>query len=349
MTAAVTAERAAPPSSVEELLARSGQTALDLSGAGQSAWNDQVIETTGNVLGLAHWDGTLYLDSECILDPLRDMYEHAGEEQPVATLVRYRESLATLLHEQVHFLGPSGATQEAARGAFTQPGSRQLEEGVAEAWAQDHLDEFLDRLGIDKVAPGIQDVQVGGYYPAFVPAIRVLTADLEARGDLRSGELLDALNRQTAEGQLPLLVSVLYNSTRLPDLEPAGADTRHHLEAMLREGLTHLDSHELLPSGFAAARSRSTAGALLTHLHTEIHARESDYSPHPSACDLPAPAPVPQSPTTTARLIPHPMHTALTGLAPPSPHRPPTVVHTPAQRIPSVVRTSAPHRRQSVG
>ena len=104
--------------------------------------------------------------------------------QPIPMLVHYRESLATLLHEQAHFLGPAGASQEAAQDAFTQPGSRQLEEGVAEAWAQDHLDDYLTRLGIDKVAPGINDVQAGGYYAAFVPAVRRLATDLEVRNDL---------------------------------------------------------------------------------------------------------------------------------------------------------------------
>ena len=226
-----------------------------------------MIETTGSILGLAHWDGTLYLDRECILDPLQRMYEHAGEEQPIPMLVHYRESLATLLHEHAHFLGPAGASQDAARDAFTQPGGRQLEEGVAEAWAQDHLDDYLTRLGVDKVAPGIKDVQAGGYYAAFVPAVRRLATDLEIRNDLRPGQVLDVLNRETAAGQFPLLVSLVYNSTRLPDLELAGADTRHHLESILRTGLGHLDNFELHPPGFAAAKSHSTAGELLHHLH----------------------------------------------------------------------------------
>ena len=305
---------------MEDLLARSGPEAVALSGAAQSAWNGQVIEATGEVLGLAHWDGTLYL-GDTILDPLRQMYERSGEKQPIPDLVRYRESLATILHEQAHFLGPAGATQEAARGAFTQPGGRQLEEGVAEAWAQDHLNDFLTRLGVDKVAPGIKDVKAGGYYPAFVPAVRILTTDLENRAGLDRGEVLNALNRQTAEGQLPLLVTLLYNSSRLPDLDtpPKRPKLRGRLEALLRDGLTQLDAFELHPPGFAAARSRSTAGALLNRLNTELPAAESAHSPHPTACALPTPAP-----PTPSRLIPSPHHTALSALAPPTHHPPST-------------------------
>ncbi|MGW6280413.1 hypothetical protein [Kribbella sp. NPDC055071] len=312
-----TADARAAPTSLDELLAWSGQVALDLSGADRSAWTGHVVETSGSILGLAHWDGTLYLDRECILDPLEQLYEHAGEQQSIPVLVSYRESLATLLHEHAHFLGPAGATQEDARQAFVQPGSRQLEEGVAEAWAQDHLDEYIARLGIDKVAPGIEKVEAGGYYSAFVPAVRRLTTDLEARSELYPGQVLDVLNRETAAGQFPLLVSIVYNSTQLPELESAGADTRNHLEALLRRGLEHLTAYEADPSDHAAAKSRSAANQLLQHLSHAIHTAESTFTPDPTACALPPPPPI-----TPIRLIPGnreptPIQTALSGVTPP--------------------------------
>ncbi|MFI7059865.1 hypothetical protein ACIBL3_02680 [Kribbella sp. NPDC050124] len=331
-----------PTTSLDDLLAHSAPAAVALSGADQSAWNGQIVETTDGVVGLAHWDGTLYL-GDSILHPLRQMYERAGQEQPVTDLISYREALATLLHEHAHFLGPAGASQEAARGAFIQPGSRQLEEGVAEAWAQDHLDEFIIRLGVDEVAPGIHDVQSTGYYPAFVPAVRILTTDLEARADLRQGEVLNTLNRQTAEGQFPHLLTLLYNSTHLPDLEsPTQATTtRTRLESLLREALSHLDTYELHPPGHAAARSRATTATLLTHLQTELTTAESAQTPHPTACTLPAPTPpstASQPPRSPSRLIPHQstphaFYTALAGLTPPKP----TPTSTPTSPSP-------PHR-----
>jgi hypothetical protein len=307
-------------SSIDELLAASGETARALASADQSAWNGRIVESSGAILGLAHWDGTLYLDGETILEPLRQLYAHAGEHQPAATLVRYRESLATLLHEHGHFLGPSGSTQEDAREAFTKPGSRELEEGVTEAWAQDHLDDYIHHLGVDKVAPGIESVPAGGYYAAFVPAVRKLTSELESRNDLPRGEVIDLLNRQTAAGQVPLLVTLVYNSSRLPELEPAGADTRARLESILRGGLNHLDTYELTAPSFAAANSISTADQLLDYLDQEIQSAESAYtiSPvhadrtptHANACTLPPPVP--------SRRTPSPHEAALSGLAPPS-------------------------------
>ncbi|HEY0617611.1 MAG TPA: hypothetical protein VGD15_08490, partial [Kribbella sp.] len=148
-----------PPSSLAEFLEGHARAAVQLSGAGETAWSGQVIEAGEGILGVAHWDGTLHLDRECILEPLREMYSRAGEPQSDAALVRYREALVTVLHEQSHFLGPAGSTQEAARIAFKKPGGRALEEGVAELWAQDHLDAYLDRLGIHEAAPGISEVR----------------------------------------------------------------------------------------------------------------------------------------------------------------------------------------------
>lgn len=318
------------PRTLDELLAASGGVALKLSGAGQTAWTGRVIETDDIMLGLAHWDGTLHLDRECILDPLRQMYEHAGEQQPVSTLVGYRESLSTLLHEHAHFLGPAGASQDSAREAFLEPGSRQLEEGVAEAWAQDHLSEYIARLGIDKVAPGIEGVRTVGHYPAFVPAVRTLTTDLETRHDLDPGQVLDALNRETAAGQIPLLVGLVYNSSRLPELEPSGASTRHHLETHLRKGLEHLDTYELHSPDSAAANSQATGAIMLQVLHQQIQSAESAHTPHPTACALPQPA----------RLVPHPLRTALSGVSPPRLLAPSVraVTPTPARGSAAAVR-----------
>lgn len=291
------------PESLGDLLTVSGETARELAGADQSAWNGGVVATSSAMLGLAHWDGTLYLDRAAILEPLQHLYEHAGEYHAPPILLAYKESLATILHEHAHFLGPSGANQDAAREGFLKPGSRELEEGVTEAWAQDHLDDYIRRLGIDNVAPGINSVRSGGYYPAFVPAVRDLTTDLDARYGHTPGHTLATLNRQTAAGQVPLLVDNLYDSTRLPALEPPGAATRSHLESILRTGLSRLDIYELKSPDEATAKSHFIADNLLAHLNQEIHAAESTY-----ACTR------------------SPVHTALSGLATP---RPSPVIHTP--------------------
>jgi hypothetical protein len=310
------AESRAVPDSLVELLARHAQGALQVSGADQTAWNGQVVEAGEGTVGLAQWDGTLHLDRELILEPLREMYSHSGEPQSDGTLVRYREALVTMLHEQSHFLGPAGATQEAARAAFKQPGSRALEEGVAEACAQDQLNEYLARLGVDVVAPGITQVRSEPSYPAFVPAVRVLTSDLERRAGLPSGELLQALNRQTPEGQWPLVVDVAYRSSRLPECVPADREpaVRLRLENTLRASFQGLEAFEGLPREIAAARSKSAGRQCVTRLQDEISAAEDFFrtpGEHSSGTDASRAWAQPLGSAETA------FRQALSGLAPP--------------------------------
>jgi hypothetical protein len=267
--------------SLEDLLAQHAWAALRISGADQTAWNGEIVEAGEGILGLAHWDGTLHLDRECILDPLRELYDRAGEPRSEAELLRGREALVTLLHEQSHFLGPADATQEAARAAFKLPGSRALEEGVAEAWAHDHLNEYIRELGIDKVAPGILHVRSEPSYAAFVPAVRLFASDLDRLAGSRDGETLDLLNRQTAEGQWHQAVNRIYHSTQLPHLVPPdqAPAVRLHLEQALRSSFRGLELYEPLPRGFAASRSHAATTRTLTFLHQELATTERHYTP----------------------------------------------------------------------
>jgi hypothetical protein len=334
----------------EGLLEQHAWAALRISGADQTAWSGEIVEAGEGILGLAHWDGTLHLDRDYILEPLRDLYDRAGEPRSDAELIGYREALVTLLHEQSHFLGPAGATQEAARAAFKLPGGRALEEGVAEAWAHDHLNEYIRQLDIDKVAPGINDVRSEPSYAAFVPAVRLLTTDIDRLAGSPAGETLHLLNRQTAEGQWHQAVALIYHSSRLPHLVPPDQGPAVHLrfEQALRTSFKALEFYEPLPRGFAASRSHAAATTCLTLLHQELATTERQYTPtaHPTRIHLgpPAhsapPAPIadarthpstPQAPMTDGRThtstpvdSPHlAIHHALAGVTPPIAHVPP--------------------------
>ncbi|WP_193432207.1 hypothetical protein [Kribbella sp. ALI-6-A] len=263
---------AAAPHTLPELLTQHARAALSLSGADQSAWNGQIVEAGDGILGLAHWDGTLHLDREFILAPLHDLYARAGESRPTTTLARYRDALLTLLHEQSHFLGPHGATQEAARQAFHTLGAQALEEGVAEAWSHTHLDAYLHHLAIPHHAPGIEHVATRPSYQSYVPATLALTNYLDHRRSQPPGNTLHLLNRQTTEGQWPLVVDLLYRSTTLPRRVPPlqEPEVRHHLESHLRTAFQSLEVLQFLPQDLAAHRSRSTLHAALTTLDQDL-------------------------------------------------------------------------------
>lgn len=273
------------PRTAQDLLARHAQAAVELSGADQTAWNGRIAELGDGMLGLANWDGTLHLGREHVLDPLEEMYSRAGTAQAPATLVRYREALATLLHEQSHFLGPAGATQEAARQAFCEFGSRALEEGVAEAWSYDRLDDYVTRLGLEKVAPGIAKVRGEASYPAFVPAVRLLAEDVGRRTGRPPAEVLQALNQRTAEGQWDVIVDLAYRSSRLPEVVPPERESavRLRLETTLRASFEDLETLEGLPRGLAAARSRSMGTEVVARLDHELAAAERFFGNPPAA------------------------------------------------------------------
>jgi len=335
--------------SLEGLLEQHARAALRISGADQTAWSGQIVEAGEGILGLAHWDGTLHLDRACILEPLRDLYHRGGEPRTEAELVQYREALVTLLHEQSHFLGPAGASQEAARAAFTLPGSRALEEGVAELWAHDHLNDYIRELGIDKVAPGIDKVRSEPSYAAFVPAVRLFTDDLDRQAGLPPGETLRLLNRQTAEGQWPQAVALIYDSSRLPHLVPPdqAPAAQLHLEQALRGSFRGLELYEPFPRGFATSRSHAAGTRLLTALHKELTTAEHHHTPtpHPTQITLTPPtlpaAPGPATPSTPADSPHSALHHAFAGVAPPTspstspPNAPPqhTSAATPARQL----------------
>ncbi|MEV6284512.1 hypothetical protein [Kribbella sp. NPDC051770] len=283
--------RTATPHTLPELLAQHAQAALDLSGADRTAWNGQIVEAADGILGLAHWDGTLHLDRECILEPLHDLYVRAGATRPSTTLARYRDALLTLLHEQSHFLGPHGATQEAARAAFVTPGAKALEEGVAEAWSHAQLDAYLSALSIPHHAPGIDRVRTSPSYQAYVPATLALTAYLDQRRHSPPGTALTLLNRNTTEGQWPLVTDLLYRSTTLPRLVPyqQEPEIRDALETQLRTAFQSLDILQVHPQAIAAERSLTTAQAALTTLDHDLERLATSFARPPAQPTFAAP------------------------------------------------------------
>jgi hypothetical protein len=354
----MTAAMIAPPTSLAGLLEQHARAALQLSQAEQTAWNGKVVEAGEGILGLAHWDGTLHLDRECILEPLQEMYERSGEPRSDPDLIRCREALVTLLHEQSHFLGPSGATQEAARSAFRLLGSRHLEEGVAEAWAHDHLDDYIRRLGIDKVAPGITEVRSEASYPAFVPAVRLFTADLDRQAGLPAGESLNLLNRQTAEGQWRAAVDLIYDSSRLPEVVPPDREpsVRFQLERALRGSIWALEIYEAFPRGFAASRSHAAGTRIVNRLRNDLTSAERHFRPTPALTAGVSTTPTSRSSGKPAHQEPQAaLRQALSGLAPPTRPRSSVTTSTPpAERPPAAdgqtpVGLPGPQRRPPDG
>lgn len=230
-----------PVRSFRELMKRQARAALAVSGAEQSHWNGRVrTPRKRRARGVAGWDGSLTYSYERIKRPLREMFRQAGRQHDEATLLELRRALRTVLHENAHLLSRRGADRRAAAREYTSFAAEVLEEGISEAWAYDRLNEFIDELGLEQIAPGIRDVEDPPImYARYHPAARELAAGVGERIGISAAEMLDRLNREDASGKWEVLTDALFESSDLPRLvPPAGhADVKAQIRAVLQEQL----------------------------------------------------------------------------------------------------------------
>jgi hypothetical protein len=179
-------------------------------------------EPGGPVLGLAAWDGTLYYDEQHVTGPLREMFAARGVRRDQATLRRYRYALSEMLLQNSHLLSAGGTSYADSAGAFADPAVRLLELGVTEAWTARHLDEYIDQLQVEPVAPGIKEVQLPVSYPAYVPAVEELTAGIGQRVGLGPDHILRRLNSVTPAGKAAEAATLLLGASGLADVVPPG-------------------------------------------------------------------------------------------------------------------------------
>ncbi|NUR99420.1 MAG: hypothetical protein HOV67_29705, partial [Kribbellaceae bacterium] len=153
------------PASFDEFMRMQHLAAINVTGADHSSWNGkyevQPYKLTDDgkvVLGSAGWDHTIRYDEARVLRPLRDMFRYAGQRVDDATLLRYREALAIVYHENLHLLAGPGTEHADAKQDFRIDAVRALEEGVTESYGHETLDDYIDELQLDLGAPGIKNV-----------------------------------------------------------------------------------------------------------------------------------------------------------------------------------------------
>jgi hypothetical protein len=178
---------------------------------------------SGTVLGLALWDGTLVYDEPLVTGPLRQMVAYSGAQHDAETLRRYRYAVSEMLHQSSHLLCAPGSSYGASREAFADPAVRLLEMGVTEAWSARHLDEYVDALGLEPVAPGIKTVGLPVSYPAYVPAVDALTEEIGRRSALPADEVLRRLNTVTPAAKPETAAVILLEASGLASVVPPAA------------------------------------------------------------------------------------------------------------------------------
>lgn len=213
-----------PPSSYQDLMDQQHHAAVEITGAHHSNWNGKIGPTRkvekGVILGTASWDSGVLYDDKRVTEPLKDMFEHKGVQQEPAKVLAYRNALKTVLHENSHMVSAEGTTHADAMKAFQQPPVRALEEGVTEAWSYSNLDQYIDKLDLEKIAPGIKEVQGRQSYPQFAPAANALATRISDASGVDSNEVLRRMNAVNAAEKWPIATKLVTDAAGLDKIVP---------------------------------------------------------------------------------------------------------------------------------
>ncbi|HEY3004171.1 MAG TPA: hypothetical protein VGJ44_17630 [Kribbellaceae bacterium] len=251
-------------SSYQELKDRQAHAAVAISGAHHSSWNGHqfVVDPREEYSGIARWEGSIGYKDDRVNEPLREMFEYAGHyNQPPETLRSYRNALKTTLHENSHLLTQEGAHYRDGKNAYQTKAGKALEEGVTEAWSHRHLNEYIDELGLERIAPGISDAEGSEpVYRPFVPAAQSFANAIGRRTGIDGDKVLRQLNVQTVDNKFDHAATLLYDKSPLAQLETRSqrdASIKRIAEAM-RPPFERLDA---LPKDDMLRRQSAVAGA----------------------------------------------------------------------------------------
>lgn len=236
--------------SVEELFAAQASAAVAISGADHSSWSGRTgvvaqQEGVSCTYGLAYWNGDIAYD-DTTRATLREMFDTAGQQHDFATLVRFRHALRVVLHENSHMLARPNTEWEHGRDEYQTAAGKALEEGVTEGWSFDNLSRYITELGIDEIAPGINDVEGVRLYPQYHPATAKLCEGIGEFTGRTGAEVLTELNNASARDKWLTAVGMLWEHSGMPD-RFAGRDaeeTRAEFAAELRNEFGNLKNLE---------------------------------------------------------------------------------------------------------
>jgi hypothetical protein len=129
--------------------------------------------------------------------------------------------MRVVLHENVHLLSSEGRDHSQSQAAFTSsPGVRPLEEGVTELYSHQALNDYIDELGVDQVAPGIKNVKSPQVYKDFTPAVEGFAETIGKKAGVQRDELIGRLAVVPADQKFKVAAAAMYDNSRLPGMIP---------------------------------------------------------------------------------------------------------------------------------
>jgi len=170
----------------------------------------------------------------------------------------------TLFHEHVHLLSAHGTDHTEVEPYMRHTSVQALEEGVTEAYAFAKLDDFVDEVGIEQIAPAIKEVDDP---PTLTPEALELTrlADrvcTEVPG-LDGGEVLRRLAVVNPRDKWGQVTRITWDASGLQAVVPPA----QHAEAEVRLGRRMWDAY-----------AGQTAEVVFQAGQSEIHAIRQEVS-----------------------------------------------------------------------
>jgi hypothetical protein len=211
--------------SFRELMREQANAAVRVSGAHHSSWNGRFgapIARQSDLGGTANWDNSISYNPRHVDERLQEMFRNARvHNQDRAELAGYRDAMRVVLHENVHLLSSEGREHSQSYNAMaTGPGVRPLEEGVTELYSHQVLDDYIDELGIDQIAPGIKDVKSPKVYKEFTPAVEGFADMIGRKSGMERDEVIAAMAVVPADQKFTVAAAAMYDNSRLPGMIP---------------------------------------------------------------------------------------------------------------------------------
>jgi hypothetical protein len=141
-------------------------------------------------------------------------------------------------------LAAEGADHSQARTEFVKPGVRPLEEGITELYSQQRLNDYIDELGLEEIAPGLKDADAVKSYPKFLPAAQRFSERIGRESGLDSEEVVGRLAVVTADQKFRAAAEIIYDHSDLPQVVPS--DQREagvrRIEAAMKQPFSEADN-----------------------------------------------------------------------------------------------------------
>jgi hypothetical protein len=193
-------------------------------GAHHSEWNQryELLPHDDDRVGTVVWDGTIKYSPRDVIEPLQEMFDRAQLQHDTNTLEKYREAVRIVLHENIHLLAGQGTSLAFPLDAYEGKAHKALEEGLTELATHNQLNDYIEALDLERIAPGISRVQIPRVYAAYVPAVETLSKAIGSQVGLEPAEVVHRMAVVNAAEKFPVAAELLY-AKHLSELVPETA------------------------------------------------------------------------------------------------------------------------------